>query len=99
MIFDAVYLNDGNAYTAHSGMFRATVSGLYKFTSSSQMEFKIMKDGSSLAWLVSIDSGGTESIQTIVHLTQVQEVWVAKTFGGQTSVDFFLEEMPMPPTC
>ncbi|XP_041377300.1 complement C1q tumor necrosis factor-related protein 3-like [Gigantopelta aegis] len=89
VIFDNVYLNDGNGYISHSGMFRAPVSGLYLFTlniyaSSSEMEFKLVKDGSEIAWLVSTVPGGTESVQTVVHLHKDQEMWVMKFWGGDT---------------
>ncbi|XP_041349264.1 complement C1q tumor necrosis factor-related protein 3-like [Gigantopelta aegis] len=89
VIFDKVYLNDGNAYIAHSGMFHAPVSGLYIFTlhvlpSSSEMEFSIIKDGTPVAYMVSTSSGGTESIQTVIHLHKGQEVWIVKHWGGDT---------------
>ena len=89
VVFDQVYLNDGNAYTAHSGMFHAPYSGLYLFTlhvlpSSSEIEFAIIKEGAPVAYLVSTSSGGTESIKTLIHLRKGQEVWIKKTWGGDT---------------
>ncbi|XP_041377289.1 complement C1q-like protein 4 [Gigantopelta aegis] len=89
VIFDKMYLNDGNAYSPRSGMFRAPVSGLYLFTlhvlpSSSEMEFRIVKEGSAIAYVVATHSGGTESIQTAIHLHKNQEVWVVKVYGGDT---------------
>ncbi|XP_041349266.1 EMILIN-2-like [Gigantopelta aegis] len=86
VVFDKIYLNDGNAYTAHSGMFRAPVSGLYIFTlhvlpSSGAMSFIIVQDNKSVAHMEGTASGGTESMQIAVHVHKNQDVWISKIWG------------------
>ncbi|XP_041349265.1 multimerin-2-like [Gigantopelta aegis] len=92
VIFDDVYLNDGYAYNSRSGRFHAPMSGLYLFTldvfpTSSEMEFKLVKDGKAVAWLVSKNSGGRAIIETAIHLHKDQEVWIVKTSGGNALRD------------
>ena len=87
VVFNHVYLNDGNAYTAHSGMFQAPLSGLYIFTlhvlpDSGAMSFMIIKDDETVAHMEGMAAGGTESMQVALHVRQNQEVWIRKVYGN-----------------
>lgn len=87
-MYGSVTLNEGDAYNAHVGRFRAPVAGIYHFVATAQsqssdnLEFELIKDGSSLCRGRGAQSTGT--CATTVHLNAKNDVWVRhySTYGN-----------------
>lgn len=87
-MYGSVTLNEGDAYNAHVGRFRAPVAGIYHFVATAQSQssdnlgFELIKDGSSLCRGRGAQSTGT--CATTVHLNANNDVWVRhySTYGN-----------------
>ncbi|XP_062567721.1 complement C1q tumor necrosis factor-related protein 2-like [Saccostrea cucullata] len=83
IIYNAVKLNEGDAYNAHVGRFKAPIAGIYHFVASVQsyssdyIDFELVRDGSYLCrgrGSRTYESTGT--CASTVHLNVGSDVWV-----------------------
>lgn len=79
-VYDHVMLNEGGAYNAHVGRFRAPVAGIYHFVATAQSQssdslgFELRHDGTTLCRARGAQSTGT--CAATVHLNTNSDVWV-----------------------
>lgn len=79
-VYGSVTLNEGDAYNAHVGRFRAPVAGIYHFVATAQsrssdnLEFELVRNGVALCRARGSYSTGT--CATTVHLSANNDVWV-----------------------
>lgn len=79
-VYGSVTLNEGDAYNAHVGRFRAPVAGIYHFVATAQsrssdnLEFELVRNGGALCRARGSQSTGT--CATTVHLSANSDVWV-----------------------
>ncbi|XP_053398548.1 complement C1q-like protein 2 [Mercenaria mercenaria] len=84
--FDKVLLNDGGAYEASTGVFRATVSGVYVFTyviaqrHKHEIRAKLVVDGKTINGAIAEGMHKWHDVQgtntAIVHVCKGKAVWV-----------------------
>lgn len=89
-VYDHVMLNEGGAYNAHVGRFRAPVAGIYHFVATAQsqssdnLDFELVRDRNLLCRGRGTQSTGT--CATTVHLSANNDVWVRHYINNGNTV-------------